>query len=100
MNLPLLTANVAVYRSSVKYRYHSAPARNVGITLSQSLPNGTYLQSCFGCTVEGFVEGANLSCQCKDFNGNLQQTSINPDICGSADIANCDGNLICGPCGF
>jgi hypothetical protein len=58
MNIPLLTADVAVYRTSLRYRYNTELAQNDGVILSQSLPNGTYQQSCFNCSLDGFVEGA------------------------------------------
>lgn len=98
MTMPILTADVAVYRTSLRYHYNPRPPKDGAIILSQSQPNGTYLQSCFNCSFDEFIEGGNLSCQCYDFNGNAQVSSINPDLCGSRDIANCNGNLMCGPC--
>ena len=96
--MPILNADVTVYQTSLQYRYNHGSAKGGAIILSQSPPNGTYRNSCFNCSFDPFIEGGYLSCECYDFNGNPQSTSISPDLCGSRDIANCNGNLMCGPC--
>ena len=106
MNVPQLTAEHSIYKTSGIYRSWRGLMSPPGVNLSQTsgLLNGTYQQSCQDCSMVYHVNGgvdATLSCSCEDFNGNLRATSLDYALTcaqGGADIANCNGNLLCGPC--
>ena len=103
MNQPRLTAETSVYKTNGVYRLSRGFMATPGVNLSQQsgVPGGSYQQSCSDCFVWYRINGGVtpvLSCSCRDFNGNLQATSLyDPFSCG-ADIANCNGYLLCGPC--
>lgn len=103
MNVPLLTAENSIYKTTGVYRLSQGLMSAPGVNLSQNpgLVNGTYQQSCQDCSMVYHINGgvdATLSCSCEDFNGNLRATSLDHALSCHADIANCNGYLLCGPC--
>jgi hypothetical protein len=97
MTLPSFTAEQSLYRSGQHYRSSLLAATTRGITISQCgngfLPNGSYQQSCVGCTCDGDY----LQCYCYDFNGVPQDTGLAPVSNCIGDIYNSDGYLGCSP---
>ncbi len=63
------------------------------IQSSSNLPQGSYLQSCVNCV----MEGTKLNCICKTIYDRGNNTSINASQCASGLIANTNGNLTCAP---
>lgn len=107
MNLPQLTAEASMYKTSGIYRSSWRALSTGRVSLSQyycdptSVPPGSYQQSCYGCCLEivdtGIFAYGVLHCTCPDFMGNPHSTQIISDYC-SGDIANCNGQLTCGGC--
>lgn len=94
-------AESSLYSSRLNYRSSRMQAGPLDVTLSQGVPNGTYLQSCDGCYIAYFAGSGDpvLACRCWDFNGQSNYSIWpNPQNC-PADIANCNGQLWCGTCG-
>lgn len=61
---------------------------------AEGVPQGTYLGSCYGCTVADRV----LSCtQCGDGAGTQHATSLALDPCDLMTIVNAQGTLACTP---
>ena len=58
-------------------------------------PKGTYLKSCFGCTIIG--EGRSMTCSCTRNNGGRQFTIADLLLCESKSFSNQDGRLVCDP---
>lgn len=55
-------------------------------------PGGSYLGSCWDCT----MDGSRVTCTCSTSTGEREDTL---DVCSCGDdIANCDGELQCGAC--
>jgi hypothetical protein len=62
-------------------------------TNAQSLPNGSYRNTCGQCRIH---EGA-LVCFCKNRKGQAQPTFLFPAFCrGNSEVVNNGGNLECG----
>lgn len=98
MNMPKLNGEASLYLTQATYR--SSRARNLfagAVTLSW-IPSGTYQQSCVSCNVQCDGDGCFLFCSCYDNNGNLQPTAVDVFDCSGYDIANCNGQLMCGGC--
>ena len=98
MTILSFTAEQSLYQSGRHYRSSLLAASARGVTISQcgngSLPNGSYLQSCVGCT----CNNDSLFCYCYDFNGNIQGTTALAPVSNCVgDIYNYNGNLGCSP---
>ena len=99
MTLPNFNAEQSLYRSSRHYRSSALAGVVGGIRPSDIPPPLSYQATCVGCCFDGF----DLKCYCRDVNGNLVltsllQTGVSVPDCGANDIANCNGQLTCGPC--
>jgi hypothetical protein len=92
MTLPSFTAEQSFYRSPRHYR-SSAPAGSIGgIRPSDALPGGSYQQSCFDCSYDGW----NLACFCYDEFGGYSWSRLQGALyCGNGDIYNTNGVLGC-----
>jgi hypothetical protein len=108
MTQPRLSAEASIYKTSGLYRYSWRPSSAGRIIPSQgdSLPGGTYQNSCYGCYIDyvedGIYEIAVLYCTCIDKDGNPQSTALTYEsvVCSNQDIRNCDGQLACIDCGL
>src|SRR5215471_19500876 len=91
MTLPSFTAEQSLYRS-LRYYRSSAPVGGVGgIRPSDALPDGSYQQSCFQCSYDGW----NLACFCYDeFGGYSWSRLQGAPFCGG-EIYNTNGVLGC-----
>jgi hypothetical protein len=106
VNLPRLTAEASIYKVNATYRSPSGTTTGRGVNLSQdSLPPGSYLNSCSGCYIYHVDSIPMLHCSCLDFNGNSRETDLPytnfycfGGVPGVGDIANCNGTLTCGGC--
>lgn len=58
-------------------------------------PKGSYLTSCFGCTIIG--EGRSLTCSCTKNNGGRNFARADLLLCESRSYSNQDGRLVCDP---
>ena len=104
MKLPSFNAEQSLYRSRAHYRASALAGAVSGIRPSDNLPPGSYRQSCSDCNyayrfdISSFV----LTCWCLDENGDawLSQFNYPYQLCTDwgNDLANCEGNLTCGPC--
>ena len=55
------------------------------------LPNGSYLQTCNSCS----MNGSTLQCSCEDIRGYYNWTALNVRYCGNRVIGNLNGRLAC-----
>jgi hypothetical protein len=62
-----------------------------GVRPSDGLPGGSYQQSCFNCSDDGW----NLTCSCLDESGNSRQTTLPGVVFCGGDISNNNGSLNC-----
>ena len=60
------------------------------------IPPGSYRETCTNITSNFGVVNAT----CPDISGTMHQTSLNYNRCPGSQIANNDGQLVCGPGGF
>jgi hypothetical protein len=58
-------------------------------------PKGSYLSSCYGCTIIG--EGRSMTCSCTRNNGGRSFTFADLLLCESHRFSNNDGKLACDP---
>ena len=104
MTLPSFTAERSLYRSGRQYRSSALASAVGGIRPSANLPPGSYQQSCFNCDYsfrfDLLIDVLTCSCLTEDGDLWLSQPLFPYGTCVDQgdDIANCDGNLTCGPC--
>jgi len=98
MALPSFSAERSLYRSSRHYRSSSLAGVVGGVRPSDVPPGGTYQQSCFNCSYDGWT----LECFCYDVFGGYSQSRLHGAPHCSGDIYNTNGVLGCVPdcCGF
>ncbi|HFU76050.1 MAG TPA: hypothetical protein ENK66_07375 [Arcobacter sp.] len=84
-----ILSNNALYRLKGHSRLGIPKSGTLEGLFSAVLPSGSYKNTCKSCN----VFGVELSCECKDRNGNYQYTSIEYQSC--SNIINSDGQLTC-----
>jgi len=63
---------------------------------AEQLPPGSYRESCTNISTNFGV----LNATCPDISGTMRQTTINYNRCAGSQIANNDGQLVCGTGGY
>ena len=109
MNMPSMTADASLNSIGSQYRclrrtgqhrstwFGNSPI--TGITPSDIPRFGTYQGTCVNCEYFQGYDGYILRCDCLDFNGQYRPALLRKaDSCIGEDIANCNGQLICGSC--
>ena len=91
MALPSFTAEQSLYRSSRHYRASALASIVGGVRPSDGQPGGSYLQSCFNCSYDGW----NLTCFCYDEFGGYSESRLSGAPNCQGDINNNNGVLNC-----
>ena len=82
-------SGLAVLAGGLALAPASAEAQSRGY---QSQPRGSYMRSCEDVR----VTAGQLTAQCRDERGQLRRSTLNVSRCGNNDIANRNGQLMCG----
>ena len=91
MALPSFTAEQSLYRSSRHYRASALASIVGGVRPSDGQPGGSYLQSCFNCSYDGWT----LTCFCYDEFGGYSESRLSGVPNCQSDISNNNGVLNC-----